>query len=112
MYKAVFLIFSVVIIMLVAGCVGPLRTECYVGVKGQAASITVRGPLAGQTCSDIVAKQKWNPAQIEFYELDRPPSEPILCEYDISGLHVIVRDRGLIPAIGMLLCEYIRPKPQ
>lgn len=116
MDRVVISIFLLATIMLVAGCFGPLRTECYVGVKGKAASITIRGPLAGQTCSDIVANQEWDILkgilQIEFQELKSRPSEPIICEYDISGYHVIVRDRGLIPVIGIYLCESIKPKSQ
>ena len=97
---------------LVGGCVGALRSECYIGVKGQDASITVKGMLAGQSCVEFVSNQKWNALQLEFYELEKAPSEPILCEYDISGAHVIVRDKGIIPAVGIVLCKTIEAKSQ
>jgi hypothetical protein len=109
MRRVICLIFLLVIIMQAAGCVGPIRGECYLGAKGTAASVTVKGRLAGQACSDILTKQRWNIAQIEFYEMSRPPTEPVLCEYDISsGHHIIIRDRGLIPATGLMLCEFFK----
>lgn len=112
MIKILLLIFLTAVVFLAVGCVGPLRTECYVRVKDQAASITISGILAGQTCSDMVAKQQWNLTQMVLIDSQVKPTEPILCEYDVSGQHFTVRDQGLVPAIGMVLCDNLKNKSQ
>lgn len=112
MIKVGLFTFPVVMVFLMVSCVGALSSECYLRVQGQAASITVSGLLAGQTCADTVTKQGWNLTQIVLVESQVKPTEPILCEYDISGQNFTVRDQGLIPAVGMLLCDNLRNRSQ
>ena len=85
--------------------------ECYVGVTGTAASITVKDTFPDETCQAIVA----NPAKYigdiaedspkEFYSMSEAPQQPVVCEYTIENKHFIVRDEGMLKVVGNILCS-------
>lgn len=91
-----------------AGCGGG---ECYVGVKGTAASITVKGTFPGDTCKALIA----NPAKYvgdiaedsakDLYAMSERPAQPQVCEYTIDGRNFIVRDEGMLKVVGNILCS-------
>lgn len=119
MIRTIGAIFLLTTILLAVGCdTGP--TECSIGISGTKASVTVKGPKAGQMCDQILTNRRdsfgarWAP---NLYELTQPPSEPVICEYRdrTSGLRVVVRDEGprigdlvFSPSLGPSICESLR----
>jgi hypothetical protein len=94
----------------VAGC-GPVSFGCTVKIVGADASVTVSGPLAGQTCEKIMSNQffldpSW--ASTQWFQPTETPREPQMCIYEISGQKFVVRDQGLFKILGNLLCEALR----
>ena len=91
-----------------SGCGGG---ECYVGVKGTAASVTVKGALPNDTCKALIA----NPAKYvgdiaedsakDLYAMSERPTQPQVCEYTIDGKAFIVRDEGMLKVVGNVLCS-------
>jgi len=91
-----------------AGCGGG---ECYVGVKGTAASVTVKGTFPNDTCKALIA----NPAKYvgdvaedsakDLYAMSERPTQPQVCEYIIDGKNFIVRDDGMLKVVGNILCS-------
>lgn len=94
--------------LVAAGCGGG---ECYVGVRGTAASITVKGRFLGGTCEALIS----NPARFvgdiaednakDLYAMSERPAQPQVCEYAIDGRNFIVRDEGMLKVVGNLLCS-------
>jgi hypothetical protein len=91
-----------------SGCGGG---ECYVGVKGTAASVTVKGTFPNDTCKALIA----NPAKYvgdvaedsakDLYAMSERPTQPQVCEYTIDGRSFIVRDEGMLKVVGNILCS-------
>lgn len=91
-----------------SGCGGG---ECYVGVKGTAASVTVKSLFPNDTCQALIA----NPAKFvgdiaedsarDFYTMSERPTQPQVCEYAIDGRSFIVRDEGMLKVVGNILCS-------
>ena len=94
--------------LVLAGCAAG---ECYVGVRGTAASITVKGTFPGGTCEALIS----NPAKFvgniaedgarDLYAMSERPTQPVICEYTIDGRSFIVRDEGMLKVVGNLLCS-------
>lgn len=90
------------------GCGGG---ECYVGVKGTAASVTVKATFPNDTCKALIA----NPAKYvgdiaedsakDLYAMSERPTQPQVCEYAIDGKAFIVRDEGMLKVVGNVLCS-------
>lgn len=86
-----------------------LQPHCYVGVTGTAASITVRGWTANSDCDQIVTGSDTSLIHshtLNFYRLTEPPQQPVICEIDYSGRHLIIRDEGMLKLVGNSLCAY------
>jgi hypothetical protein len=100
-----------------AGLLAPLAMtgcgsgECYVGVKGTAASVTVKSMFPNDTCKALIA----NPAKFmgdlaqdrarDLYAMSERPAQPQVCEYAIDGRTFIVRDEGVLKLVGNILCS-------
>jgi len=90
-----------------AGCGG---SECYVGVRGTEASITVKGMFPAGTCEGLVATPEKYLGAIadddarDLYAMSERPTQPVICEYTVDGKHMIVRDEGLLKVVGNVLC--------
>lgn len=94
--------------LVLSGCGGG---ECYVGVKGTAASVTVKSMFPNDTCKALIA----NPAKYvggvaedsakEMYAMSERPAQPQVCEYTIEGRTFIVRDEGMLKVVGNILCS-------
>jgi len=94
--------------LLLAGCSG---RECYVGVRGTAASITVKGMFPSGTCDALIA----NPVKYvgdlaedggkDLYSMSERPTQPVVCEYPIDGKTFVVRDEGVLKVVGNILCS-------
>lgn len=76
-----------------------LPFDCYIGYKGQAASITVSGLMAGQVCDHLVKSNS------QFYRMSQAPTQPMVCERTIQEQRVIVRDEGFLKLIGNQICN-------
>lgn len=85
--------------------------ECYVGVTGTEASVTVKDMFPDETCQAIIA----NPAKYfgdiaedtskDLYAMSEAPKQPVVCEYTVEGKHFIVRDDGMLKVVGNILCN-------
>lgn len=93
--------------LVLTGCGG---RECYVGIRGTEASITVKAMFPDATCDALIA----NPVKFlgdiaednrrELYQLSERPTQPVMCEYTIEGRRFIVRDDGVLKVVGNVLC--------
>jgi curved DNA-binding protein CbpA len=98
------------------------QNECYLGVSGTKASMTVTGDQARERCRELVNQRIIMPLPLgvhvvwRFVELDRKPTETIYCQVQISGLLYEVRDeQTLSTIIGPQLCKslgYQNPVPK
>jgi hypothetical protein len=89
------------------GCGG---RECYVGVRGTEASITVKALFPDATCDALIK----NPVKYigdiaeenrrELCSMSERPTQPVMCEYTIDGKHFLVRDDGMFKVVGNILC--------
>ena len=79
-----------------------LPVDCYVGVKGTAATITVSGLAAGMTCDYLVSS-----SPDRMYRLSQAPREPAVCEQTVKGQRFLVRDTGVLKIVGNVLCSEI-----
>ena len=85
--------------------------ECYVGVKGAAASVTVKGMFPGGTCAALIEHPEKYVGDLaddiagEMYEMSERPREPQICEYVIDGKTFIVRDQGALKVVGSTMCS-------
>lgn len=78
-----------------------LPVDCYVGMTGEAVSITVSGVGAGLACDKLISTQ----SSLKPYRLTQAPTNPIMCEYTLpNNLHFIVRDEGLLKMYGKAFC--------
>ena len=94
--------------LLFVGCSGQ---ECYVGVRGTAASITVKGMFPSGTCEALIK----NPVKYvgdlaedggkDLYSMSERPTQPVVCEYPIEGKTFVVRDEGVLKVVGNILCS-------
>lgn len=91
-----------------SGCSG---RECYVGIRGTAASITVKGMFPSGTCEALIK----NPVKYvgdlaedggrDLYSMSERPTQPVVCEYAIEGKTFVVRDEGVLKLVGNILCS-------
>ncbi len=94
--------------LVLAGCGG---RECYVGVRGTAASITVKGMFPSGTCEALIknpVKYVGDLAEDEgrdLYSMSERPTQPVVCEYAIEGKTFVVRDEGVLKLVGNILCS-------
>jgi tetratricopeptide (TPR) repeat protein len=93
-----------------------VRTECWLGVSGTKASITVKGSQAVQKCEDIADVRIVMPivgtsyAEWRLVALDTAPRDSIFCQVEISGLRYEVRDQqtAIPPTVmGPSLCKWL-----
>ena len=85
--------------------------ECYVGVRGTAASVTVKSMFPGGTCETLIS----NPAKYvgdiaedsakDLYAMSERPTQPVVCEDSIDGRRFVVRDEGVLKVVGNILCS-------
>lgn len=89
-----------------SGCAGG---ECFVGVRGTAASVTVKGAFPAATCKAVIE----TPARFfgdladgskDLYEMTEKPAQPVVCEHTIDGKRFVVRDDGMLKVIGNAMC--------
>ena len=91
-----------------SGCGGG---ECYVGVRGTAASVTVKGTFPADTCKALIAspaKYVGDLAQDsakDLYSMSERPTQPVVCEYTLDGKNFVVRDEGMLKVVGNILCS-------
>ena len=85
--------------------------ECYVGVRGAAASVTVKGMFPGGACAALIENPEKYVGDLaediagEMYEMSERPKEPQICEYVVEGKTFIVRDEGVLKVVGSTLCS-------
>ena len=84
---------------------GDLHVDCTVGFVGTAASVTVQGVLAGQSCQQILNGSKGTFGQP--YALTVAPTQPVVCEFTQGMQTYMVRDEGLLKLVGNALCYAI-----
>lgn len=95
-----------------------VEPSCTVGVTGTAATFTIEAWSANQDCQTIVSGRPsflgtFPPAQVYLYT--SAPTNPEVCEVDVQGRHVIVRDEGVLKLVGNALCQAMQlptPTPQ
>jgi hypothetical protein len=85
--------------------------ECYVGVRGTAASVTVKSMFPGGTCKALIE----NPVKFfgdaaednakDLYEMSERPTQPVVCEYVLDGKTFVVRDEGVLKVVGNVMCS-------
>lgn len=94
--------------LLLVGCSG---RECYVGVRGAAASITVKGMFPSGTCEALIKNPEKYVGDLaedegrDLYSMSERPTEPVVCEYPIEGRTFVVRDDGMLKIVGNILCS-------
>ena len=92
-----------------------IQPSCTVGVTGTAATFTIEGWSANQDCQNIVSGKPsflgtFPPAHVYLYT--STPTNPEVCEVDVQGRHVIVRDEGVLKLVGNVLCQAMQqPTP-
>ncbi len=75
--------------------------SCAVGVSGTAAVVTVHGWGASDECAAMT--------HANTYTYSGPtPSQPIVCQYTISGERYTVQDDGLLKAVGTSVCANLQ----
>ena len=94
--------------LMLPSCAG---RECYVGVRGTAASVTVKAMCPDETCQSFSA----TPAKFvgdvalesgkDMYAMTDRPTQPVICEHTIDGRRFIVRDEGMLKVVGNLMCS-------
>jgi hypothetical protein len=88
-----------------------IEPNCTVGITGTAATMTIEGWAANQDCSTIVGGRSsflgtFDPSQVYLYTTT--PTNPVVCELDRQGRHLIVRDEGVFKIVGNALCQALR----
>ena len=92
----------------VGACAG---SECYVGVRGTAASITVKAMFPHDTCKALIATpEKFlgdlaQDSSKDMYAMTDRPTQPTVCEHTLDGRRFVVRDEGMLKVVGNLLCS-------
>ena len=81
------------------------------GVRGTAASVTVKGTFPGGTCKALIE----NPVKYlgdaaddsakDLYEMSERPTQPQVCEYVLDGKTFVVRDEGVLKVVGNVMCS-------
>ena len=101
-------VFVLVSCLASSGCAG---NECYVGVRGTAASVTVKAMFPTDTCKSFAATPAKYLGDIalesgkDMYEMTDRPTQPVICEHTIDGRRFIVRDDGMLKVVGNLMCS-------
>jgi hypothetical protein len=92
-----------------------VQPSCTVGVTGTAATFTIEGWSANQDCQNIVSGKSsflgtFPPTRVYLYT--GSPTNPEVCEVDVQGRHVIVRDEGVLKLVGNALCQALQQPPK
>jgi hypothetical protein len=93
----------------VASAMRALEPTCTVGITGTAATFTIQAWTANEDCHKITGGEAsflGSPIQrggVYLGEQDR--NEPIICELDDQGRHIIVRDQGIFKIVGNGVCQ-------
>ncbi|MEO8361360.1 MAG: hypothetical protein ABI672_15115 [Vicinamibacteria bacterium] len=100
-----------VVLLTPLGLWGCSRGECYVGVRGTAASVTVKSAFPADTCKALIASPAKFVGDIaqdsanDMYAMSDRPTQPVICEHTIDGRSFIVRDEGMLKVVGNILCS-------
>ncbi len=85
-----------------------IQPRCTIGVTGTAATVTIEGWSANQDCQRIVSGQQsflgTFPAT-HVYLYTGTPTNPEVCEVNVQGRRVIVRDEGALKLNGNAVCQ-------
>lgn len=89
-----------------------VEPSCTIGIAGSAATITIQGWSAAQDCNQILSGQ---PSFLDssgklaggIYQYTETPTNPVVCELNDQGRHVIVRDEGMLMLVGNSLCQWL-----
>ena len=77
-----------------------VRPDCTVRYRGTSANAEFTGWGAGSMCGQLEAG---DPGYIEAH-----PVGVVVCRLEVAGQRAVVRDRGLTPLFGELLCDGLR----
>ncbi len=113
----IFLVIAVLIMAGLAGLYWPqinkamhaIEPNCTIGVTGTAATVTVQAWTANNDCHQVINGETaflsgpLPPKTV--YEGTQDTTAPVVCELDMQGRHIIVRDRGLLKLVGNLICQ-------
>lgn len=100
---------GLLLILITIGMVGGvaawpvIRPICTIGVTGTAASVTVTGLFAGRACQQLLAT-----GPTALYEMSQTPTQPVVCEQNVSNLRLVVRDEGILKIVGNALCGAVQ----
>ena len=127
MYVAIVLVFCLSSAIVYAAYTGALQRfllsiepTCTVGLTGSAATMTIIAWSANQDCDDLFAGKTTflgqgtsDVADLNklVYRYTGTPTSPVVCELDIKGRHIIVRDEGALKLVGTQLCENLQRLP-
>ncbi len=94
-----------------------IEPSCTVGVTGTAATMTIQVWSANNDCNALVKNQLsflGAPAAQSggFYLYTETPTNPVICEVDDQGRHIIVRDEGALKLVGGALCSALEQQIQ
>ncbi|HLZ55563.1 MAG TPA: hypothetical protein VKR06_01335 [Ktedonosporobacter sp.] len=85
-----------------------VEPSCTVGLSGTAAQLTIQGWQAEADCEAILngkASFLGDPNKPENVYAVSQPQGTILCELDMKGRHLMVRDQGAVTLMGSGLCQ-------
>lgn len=91
-----------------------LEPTCTVGVSGTSVTLTIQGWTAPQDCADLLAGRPnffggtGTGTGGTIYQVTQTPTQPVVCELDYRGRHVIVREASTL--LGMLVCKALQGK--
>lgn len=88
-----------------------IEPSCTIGLTGTAATITIEAWSANQDCDAFFAGNPTflgpaveNPTK-NYYRYSGTPTEPVVCEGNDQGRHIIVRDEGALKLVGNSICS-------
>lgn len=93
------------------GCAGPLSSECTVAAVRFDATVTVSGPMAGQTCAELAANGGRVPgSSVTLVQVDGQPdaTHAVVCQLADptgGGRTLTIRDKGMAMLAGESLCS-------
>lgn len=107
-------VLMVLIVVAVSALAAPLRTpvlgnlryRCTLGFERTNASVTMRGPLAGHECRQLLDQTSAFPVRI--FSTSNIADAPVVCSFTERHVEVTVRDGGVLQLLGDNLCTVIR----
>src|SRR5260221_7784882 len=88
-----------------------IEPTCTVGITGTAATLTIEGWTANQDCQTIVSGHPSFLGTLDssrVYLYTTGLTNPVVCELDRQGRHLIVRDEGVLKLVGSALCRALQ----